>query len=260
VPIVSLPRGRSVPWSVGRRVVADILHFGRDIPRVTVERTVRIPEVAAARLAADPRPGWYPVLLKGFALAAMAVPDLRRSLFTFPHTRLHEHACTVAAVSAERDLPDGPAVLVFHVRQPEITPLTEIAAKFHRAKSAPVAGLGEYRRLIRLARLPRPLRRLAWWLALRVFPRWREKYCGTFGVTSSLSAGGSIITPIAPLSVLWTFGPVGEDGSVVLRVTFDHRVMDGVAASRGLVAAEAALRGPIREELRALARPLRAAV
>lgn len=257
---MSLPRGRTVAWTIGRRIVADILYFGRDVPRVTVERTIRIPEVAAARLSADPRPGWYPVLLKGFALAAMTVPDLRRSLSTVPYRRLYEHACTVAAISAERELADGPAVLVFQVRRPEITPLSVIDAKFRLAKLAPVSDLGEFRRMLRLARLPLPLRRLAWWLGLRVSPRWREKYFGTFGVTSSITAGGSIISPIAPLPVVWTFGPVDDDGSLLLRLTFDHRVLDGVAASRGLVAAEAAIRGPVLEELRSLARPLRAAV
>jgi hypothetical protein len=190
----------------------------------------------------------------------MTVPDLRRSLFTFPFTHLHEHACTVAAVSAERHLPDGPAVLVFHVRQPESTPLTGIDAKFRRAKTAPVEELGEFRRLLRLARLPLPLRRLAWWLALRVVPRWREKYCGTFGATSTVSAGGTLVNPIAPMSAVFTFGPVGDDGSVLLRLVFDHRVMDGVAAARGLVETEAALRGPVLAELRSIARPLRTAV
>lgn len=257
---MSLPRGHRLPWSVGRRIVADILHFGQRVPRVTVERTVHIPDVAAARLVAQPRPGWYPVLLKGFSLAAMAVPELRRSLVGFPFASLHEHACTVAAVSAERQLSDGPAVLVFQVRRPEITPLLDIEAKFRKAKLAPVEELGEFRRILRLTRLPRPLRRLAWWLGLRVSARLREKYFGTFGATSANSAGGSIIAPISPLPVVWTFGPVEDDGSLVLRLTFDHLVLDGVAAARGLVETEAALHGPILEELRSLASPLRTAV
>lgn len=257
---MSLPRGYPLAWSVGRRIVADILHFGNGIPRVTVERTFRLPEVAAARRVAEPRPGWYPVLLKSFALAAMAVPELRRSLSTFPTVRLHQHACNVAALTAERQLPDGPAVLIFHIRCPEILPLPELQARFEQARSAPIQSMGDYRRLLRINRLPLPLRRLVWWIGLRFSARWREKYFGTFGATSVVSAGGSIITPIAPLPVIWTFGPVDDHGTVVVRLTFDHRVLDGVAAARGLVEAERALVGPILAELRSLARPLRTAV
>lgn len=255
-----LPPGHSLPWSAGRRIVADILHFGMEMPRVTVERTVRLPEVAAARRAAVPRPGWYPVLLKSFALAAQAVPELRRSLSTFPSFRLYQHQCTVAAVTAERQLSDGPAVLIFHVRRPEIMPLVDIQARFEQAKDAPVESLGDFRRLLRINRLPLLLRRLVWWLGLRVNARWREKYFGTFGATSVVTAGATILTPIAPLPVVWTFGPVGDDGTILLRLTFDHRILDGVAAARGLVEVERALSGPILAELRTLARPMRTAV
>lgn len=255
-----LSPGRTLPFPRGRRLVADLLHFSRAIPHVTVERAVTVPEVAAARLAADPKPGWYPVLLKAFALAAARVPDLRRSLLTIPYHRLYEHAGSVATVTVERDLDGEPAVLLFNVRRPEATPLPEIDAKFRRAKTAPLWEVGEFRRMLRLGRLPAPLRRLAWWLGLRVSGAWREKYCGTFGATSTVAAGGTLVNPIGPLSSVFTFGPVGPDGSVLLRLVFDHRVMDGAPAARALVETEAALRGEVLAELRALAPARRAAV
>jgi len=257
---MSLPRGRTLALTRGRRWVGDLMYFSRSVPQVAVERAVRIPEVAAARDAADPKPGWYPVLLKAVALAAAAVPDLRRSYLSFPYVRLYEHACSVAAVAVERELDGEPAVLVFQVRQPEATPLGAIDARFRRAKSAPLAAVAEFRRFLLLSRLPRPLRRFVWWLGLRVSGGWRQKFWGTFGATSVATAGGTLVAPIAPLSVVFTFGPVAADGSVLLRLVFDHRAMDGVAAARGLVETENALRGPILAELRALARPLRAAV
>lgn len=255
-----LPRGRTLALSRGRQIVADLMHFSRASAQVVVERTIRIPEVAAARAAGEPKPGWYPVLLKAFALAAVKVPDLRRSLLTFPASRLYEHACNVAAVAVEREVDGEPAVLNFHVRQPEAKSLTEIDARFRRAKTAPLGEVPEFRRILRLSRLPRPLRRLLWWIGLRVCGSWRQKFCGTFGTTSVATAGATSTMTLCPLSTVFTFGPVADDGSVLLRVAFDHRVMDGVAVARGLVETENALRGTVLAELRSLARPLRRAV
>lgn len=258
--VMPLTPGQTLRLSRGRRMVIDWLHFSRAAAPVTVERVVRIPEVAAARLAANPRPGWYPVLLKAFALAAVRVPDVRRSLLTFPYARLYEHAGSVAAVTAERELDGEPAVLVFQVRRPEEMPLTEIDARFQQAKTAPLKEVAAFRRALRLLRLPRPVRRLAWWLGLRVSGAWRERHFGTFAASSVVGAGGTLVNPLAPLTTLFTFGPVGPDGLVVLRLVFDHRVMDGVPAARALVETEAALRGEVLAELRALAPARRAAV
>lgn len=253
-------RGRYLPWTVGRRFVADILHFSRPSVQAAVERMIRVPEVAAARAVADPKPGWHPVLLKGFALATKTVPDLRCSLLSVPWPRLYQHANSVAAVTAERQLPDGPAVLVFDVPQPETTPLAAIEERFRAARTAPVEEIKAFRRQLRMSRLPLPVRRLGWWLALRVAPRWREKYFGTFVTSSTVPAGATPLQVLSPLTSFFSFGPVGDDGSVLLRLAFDHRVLDGGAAARGLVETERALRTEVLAELRSLARPLRAAV
>ena len=56
-----------------------------------------------------------------------------------------------------------------------------------------------------------------------------------------------------------TYGPVDERGWVVVTLLCDHRVVDGMVAAQALADLEAALRGPIAEELRALAPNLAAA-
>lgn len=255
-----LPSGRTIPLSTGRRLVCDIMHFSRAVPQVTVERVAHIPDVRSARESAHPRPGWYPILLKAYALASMRVPELRRSLLSWPYSRLYEHACTVASVAVERELEGEPAVLMFHVRAPESLSLPQIDARFRRMKTAPLHEIAEFRRLLLLARLPRPLRRFVWWLGLRTSGAWRQKYWGTFGSSSTLAGGATLISPLCPLTTVFTFGPVGSDGSVLLRLGFDHRVLDGMAAARGLAETEAALHGEILAELRSLAPPLRVAV
>lgn len=238
----------------------DILHFHRAVPMVAIERQIAIPEVAEARLRADPKPGWYPILLKAFALAAARVPELRQSLLTFPYTRLYEHASSVATVTVERELDGEPTVFVIQIREPEAAPLTKIDARLKWVKTAPLCDIAEFRRWQLLMRFPRPLRRLLWWLGLRVSGLWRQKYWGTFAATSIVSAGATVLVPVCPLTSLFTFGPVGSDGSLLLRLAFDHRVLDGVAGARMLVETENALRNEILAELRALVPSLRLAV
>ena len=255
-----LPTGHSLGFSRGRRIVGDIMHFTRSVAQVSVERELCIPEVAAARLAADPKPGWYPVLLKAYAIAAAKVPELRRSLLTFPYTRLYQHGCSVAAVTFERELDGEPVVMTRLFRSPETTPLTEIDARMRWAKAAPLAEVPDFRRLLLQYRLPRPLRRLLMWLALRGNGSWRQKYAGTFGSSSVVSAGSCTLFALCPLTTMFTFTPIKPDGTLTLRLGFDHRVVDGGPTSRGLVETESALRGEIRAELRSLAAPLRRAV
>ncbi len=248
-----LPPGRSVPLSRGRRFVADVMHFAAGTPLVVVERVADVSAVAAARLAAEPRPGWLPVFLKAFGLAALEVPDLRRSLLTVPWPRLYEHGASVAAVTMERDLDGEPTVFIFQVREPENTPLPEIDARIRKTKATPVWDVPAFRRVLRMSWWPRPVRRMVWWLGLRVSGGWRQRFYGTFSVGSTVNAGGEIRYAPTPLTSYFSFGEVGSDGRVALRVFVDHRVVDASPAARFLVAMERALNGPVLAELRALA-------
>jgi hypothetical protein len=249
----TLPYGRVRPLSRGRRFVADVAHFSRGVPFVTVERRITIPEVAAARRTADPRPSWFSIFLKAFGLASLETPDLRRSLLTFPYPRLYEHACSVAGVAVERKLDGEPAVFILQVRQPEDTPLTGIASQIQRAKTAPLWEVAAFRRMLKLDMLPAPLRRFVWWLGLRTCGSWRQKFYGTFTISSVVNAGGEVTSAVTPMTSYFTFGEVDADGCVTLRLIFDHRVLDAAPAARGLVAVERALKTTILDELRAMA-------
>ena len=242
--------GRTIPLSPARRFVADVMHFSRSVPLVAVERTAAIPAAVLARDAAAPRPGWPAVFLKAFGLAARDVPDLRRSYLSFPWPRLYEHPFTVPAVTVERADDGGPAVFVLPVRHPETTPLAEIDAALKRAKTAPVRDVAAFRRMRRLARLPTPVRRFVWWLGLRAVPAWRQRHFGTVAVGCVVPAGAEITAAMTPLTGYLTFGEVGTDGRVTVRLLFDHRVLDAAQAARYLVAVERALNEEIVAELR----------
>jgi hypothetical protein len=65
--------------------------------------------------------------------------------------------------------------------------------------------------------------------------------------------GGTARNLIAPLAVAINTGVIREDGTVDVALHFDHRVFDGLPASRALEEMEASLRGEIVSELAALA-------
>ncbi|HYH66282.1 MAG TPA: hypothetical protein VD866_16440 [Urbifossiella sp.] len=247
--------GRSLGLPRARRLVLDWLHFCRPTATITLERSIRIPEVAAARVAADPRPGWFAVLLKAYGLAAQAVPDLRRSLLTFPTSRLYEHGSSTALVTVERELDGDPAVLTYPLKSPESKSLVEIDAELARLKTVPLDEECAYRRALLLLRLPRPLRRAVMWLGLSVRGSWRQRHFGTFTASNVAPAGAGLVHGLTMLTSFLSPAVVDADGTTTLRLFVDHRVIDGAPAARGLVAMEAALRGPILAELRSLARP-----
>lgn len=228
------------------------MHFSRSVPLVVVERTADVSRVATARSACPVKPGWYALFLKAFGLAALEQPALRRSWLSVPWVRLHEHACSVAAVSVERDIDGEPVVFIFQIKAPEETPLLEIDQRIQRMKESPLHEVAAFRRVIRLARWPRPLRRLVWWLGLRVRGRWRERYFGTFASGNIANIGAEIRYAPTPLTSYFTFGSVSPDGRVSLRLFFDHRVTDAAPAARFLVRLEQALNTEILHELQQL--------
>ena len=251
-------RGRTLALSRGRRLVMDFLHFCAPHATIAVERRTNLGELAAARALADPKPGWYAILLKAYGLAALAVPDLRRSLLTFPYKRLYEHNHSTALVTVERELDGMPAVFTYPLRRPEGKSLTEIDAELGRLRTVPFPEIRCFRHALWILRFPRPVRRALVWLALRVRGGWRERYFGTFTASNIVPAGGALTLALGLHTTFFAPAPVEVDGSTKLRVFFDHRVTDGAQVARALVAVEAALRGPILAELRALARPLKA--
>ena len=54
---------------------------------------------------------------------------------------------------------------------------------------------------------------------------------------------------LSPLTTTITFGVIEPDGSVLVRLFYDHRVLDGVQPSEALRELEEALNGGILHEL-----------
>jgi hypothetical protein len=54
---------------------------------------------------------------------------------------------------------------------------------------------------------------------------------------------------LSPLTTTLNYGPVQEDGTVVVRIIYDHRAMDGCTIARALAALEEVFNGELLQEM-----------
>jgi hypothetical protein len=244
------PVGRSLPVSPFRRVVTDLMHFSRSVPSVTADRRMDLGPLIAARLACAVRPGWCVLFSKAFALLGRDYPDLRRSYLKFPWPRLYEHPHSVVSLNVERQLRDESIVLYCLIRAPENRTLAEMDALVRYHKEEPVENLRSYQRSRDITRIPWPLRHWFWWGSLNVFGRRRSHNFGTFGISSIAAQGAGLLHLIPLLTSTLHYGLFDEHGRLEMRLSWDHRVMDGATVGRVLRDLEALLnREMVREVL-----------
>jgi hypothetical protein len=249
-----MPRqsGRSVSLSLARRLVGDFVHFGLKVPLIPIERRMDLGRLVAARAALATPISWTALFVRAYALVALDNPWLRRSLLRYPWERLYEHPCNVAGVTVQRQHDGEEPVFLALLRKPEKRSLAEIHAWLRHCKEAPIEEVACFRRSLHFARLPRFLRRLAWWLGVDWCGRQKARNFGTFGVSSTANLGGSLLWICSNWTTTLHCGVLEEGGVMPVRMTFDHRVLDGGLASRVLADLEATLTGPVLAELEAL--------
>jgi hypothetical protein len=255
---MSQPVGRYLPLSLPRRLICDLVHFAHQVPSVPVERRMNLAPVVAARKQASPRPSWCAIFTKAYGFVAAARPELRRAYLAFPFAHLYEHSLNIASVAVERRLRDEEAVFFAHLKNPERLGLRELDAELRRYKEEPIDKIASFRRALRICRLPRPLRRLVWWLGLNTWGRKRAHYFGTYGVSVYSGLGAASLHPLSPLTSLLNYGVIGDDGGVDVRLIYDHRVLDGATVARALEDLERVLKTEIINELGYLRSPLAA--
>jgi hypothetical protein len=244
------PKGRKLALSLPRRLICDAMHFAHRVPTVPVQRRMNLATVVAARKQAEPRPSWCAIFTKAFGFAAAARPELRRAYQSFPWPHLYEHPISVASIAIERQIDDEDVVLFAPVRRPEGRGLMEIDAKLKRFKELPIEKVTQFKRALQITRLPWPVRRFVWWFGLNVWGRKKSHYMGTFGVSVYGSLGAASLHPLSPLTTTLNYGVIADDGSVDVRLVYDHRVLDGATVARALEDMERALKCEILAELR----------
>jgi hypothetical protein len=248
------PRGRTVPLSLPRRLVGDVLHFARQIPSVPVQRRMDLGPLMAARQACPTRPSWVALFAKAYSRVAAENPRLRQSYLSFPYPRLYEHAESVATISVERHYEGEDAIFFARLKAPDRQSLESLDGQLRLWKTAPIEEVRPFRQALRFTRLPRPIRRVLWWIALNAIGARREKHFGTFGISVYSSLGVDSLHPIAPMTTLLNYGRIAADGQVDVRIVYDHRVLDGSVIGRTLVRLEEVLCGHMVAELAGLNR------
>ena len=240
-----------------RRFMLDMLHFAKQLPSIPVQRRMNLKAVAAARLEAG-RPCWPAVFLKAYALVAEQMPALRRAYVQLPWPHIVEYSKSVASVAVERDLDGEPAVFYGRISSPARYSVAVLDERIVEFSTAPIPTVKPFRKLLSFARWPGPLRRLGMWLALNIAPT-RAAQFGTFGLTVYSALGAESLHPISPLTTTLTYGVIGADGSVDVRLIYDHRVLEGTTVARALKLLEDRLTGEVADELRGMASGRRAA-
>jgi hypothetical protein len=234
--------------------VGDFVHFSQRVPLIPMERRMNLLAVAAARQALFPRPSWCMLFVQAYARICARRPELRRAYLRWPCERLYEHTTTKAGVVFERRLGQEEAVLVATLATPEQMTVPALNAWFRQHQEQPVPAIAEFARALWLTSLPRPLRRFVWWLGLDWFGAERAQFFGTFGVSVTAGLGAGALLLLSPWTTALHYGVMEADGMCPVRLTFDHRVLDGANMARVLVELEAELNGSVLRELHDLGR------
>jgi hypothetical protein len=243
--------GRSIPLSLPRKLVCDLIHFAQKVPTVPVQRIFRLGDLEAVRSAVQPRPSWCTLFVKAYAQVAADMPVLRRSYMSFPWARLYEHNTNVASVCVERDYGGEPGVFFAHIESPEKVGVLELDQRLLKYKQDPLESIADFQMPLFAARFPQFLRRLGWWYLMNVEGLGKSTWLGTFGISVYSSLGAESLHPLSPVTTALNYGVIEKNGDVPVRVIYDHRVMDGSTVARALARTEEVMRESIRAELSA---------
>ena len=237
-------RGTVRPISLARRLVIDLMHAS--IPLVIVRRTMKLERLVTARASQAIRPGWSTIIAKAFCIVARDEPWLRTFYSKWPIPHFYELPKSVAMLAIVRDDFDGPLLLKIGAADERL--LADVEALIQHGKSAPLEKVPSLGRILRITRMPLPLRRLLWAIGLNV-GRLRANHFGTISITSIASLGPETVVARSPGPNLISYGLIRPDHTMELLLHWDHRIYDGILAARALQRLEDVLNTDIADEL-----------
>jgi hypothetical protein len=243
-------RGHAIRLLPSHRVRNDILHFANKAPILPVQRRMALGALVEARKACRHRPPWTALFLKAYAILAQQTPELRRVYIGLPWPHLYEYPLSIAAVTFERTTGEQVEVFAARIKDPASRPLAELVEVLRRFTQAPLSELKEFRRVLMFGRLPSPLRRFLIWIALN-WGRQRANFFGTFALSVYSALGAESLRPLFPCTAVLNYGVIAADGTVDVRLIYDHRVMDGAIIARALQSLEKILTQTMVVELAA---------
>ncbi|MDX1964455.1 MAG: hypothetical protein SFX18_14985 [Pirellulales bacterium] len=222
-----------------------------------LDRQMPLASVATARDNAKNTPtavriSWAVIFLKAYAAVCARTPQLRQVYQRWPWPHLLETEDVTAQLVVNRSTPAGELLGWGAFRQPQMQPLRELQRQLELYQTEPVEKV--YRKQVTLGRFPRWLRQWLWWWQLNFSgEKWAKRF-GTFTLSTLAAQGCTNRFHPTMLTTSLTYGPLDEQGNACVTLICDHRVLDGLPASLALADLERELTGPIRNELRELAR------
>jgi hypothetical protein len=241
-------RGTVRKISTPRRFIIDLMRASAGVPFVSLSRPLNVRQLVEARAASARPPGWAAIFVKAFCLVAKDEPVLRTLYAKWPWPHFYELPRSIAMVAIAR-VEGEECVLPERLARADELPLTEIDAQIRRAKDAPIEEIPAFRRILKATRLPMPLRRLLWAVALNI-GRLHANNFGSVTVTSVAAYGGGQLHAISPGPFVLSYDRVAADQTIDVVIRWDHRVSDAALSAKVLTRLEQVLNSEIAVELR----------
>ena len=244
-------RGTVRKISTPRRFIIDLMRASVGVPFVSLSRPLNVRQLVEARAVTARPPGWAAIFVKAFCLVAKDEPVLRTLYAKWPWPRFYELPRSIAMVAIARVEDGEDCVLPERVARADELPLGEIDAQIRRAKDAPIEEIPAFRRIVKATRLPMPLRRLLWAVALNI-GRLHANNFGSVTVTSVAAYGGGQLHAISPGPFVLSYGRLAAEQTIDVVIRWDHRVSDAALIAKVLSRLEQVLNSEIAAELRKL--------
>jgi hypothetical protein len=241
-------RGTVRTISIPRHLVIDLMHASIRVPFVSLRRTLNIRQLTEARALVAQPPGWAAIFVKAFSLVAKDEPLLRTLYAKWPWPHFYELPRSVGMIAIARVEDGQDCVLPQKVAAADELPLTGIDALIRHAADTPIEQVAAFRKILRVTRLPLPLRRLFWMLGLN-FGRQHANWFGSFGVTSVAAYGAGELHALSPGPFILSYGVVEPDRTVDVVIRWDHRITDAALIAKALTRLEQVLNTEIAAEL-----------
>jgi hypothetical protein len=243
-------RGTRIALSPARKMVLELMHHARKVPSLPLSRVINVAALVDARRRSEAPPSWMAVFVRAYGLAAAKHPELRRAFIPWPWPHFYQHSQSECALLIEREWQGEQVVLGARLRGPETQSLAQIDDRLRRFKETPVLEVNYFRKILQIGCLPGFIRRCTLWHSLYLCGYKRAKRMGTFMISSLGNLGVEQHHPLTPLTTYFTFGPIGPDGNVTVKIVYDHRVMDGRCVARSLQTLDEVLQTTLLPEMR----------